>query len=93
MDAGDYDEDAAEDMIPFGAIWLNDTYRDAQFLVLDASKPEAPVRMFEHETGQFEPVAKSLAAFLATAGQTKLQHDEDEGDEGDEDEGDEDDED
>jgi hypothetical protein len=70
LEAGDYDEAAAEDLIPFGAIYLTDDYRDAQFLLVDASKPECPVRMFEHETGEFEEVADSIDAFLATVGQS-----------------------
>ncbi len=34
---------------------------EAQFLAVDGSKPALPVLMWEHETGKFEPLAKSLA--------------------------------
>ncbi len=63
-EAGDFDEEAAQDLIPFGAIWLNDEYRDAQFILIDSTKPQCPVVMFEHETGQFEAVAESIDEFL-----------------------------
>ena len=38
---------------------------EAQFLVANVAKPALPVLMWEHETGEFRPVAKSLDALLA----------------------------
>jgi hypothetical protein len=37
---------------------------EEQFLVADASEGKCPVFMWEHETGEFEPVSDSLDKFL-----------------------------
>lgn len=38
----------------------------AEFLIADTSSPGLPVLMWEHEAGEFEPVATNLSGFLET---------------------------